>query len=518
MNTPDHDAPDSPARRKFMGAATLGVGVGAAAVAGLATTAKAEVDFPKDRSKFGGGGAEAAGSSRTEQTLFDCEVEGKLPEGLQGTFYRVGPDPQYPKPPQFENDIAFDGEGHLSMFRFHNGHVDFMSRWVKNDRWKAQHAARRSLFGYYRNRATDDPSVQTVRRGSHNTHIWMHSGKLYSLKEDSPPALIDPNTLDTLDANYTFGGQLDSETFTAHPKNDPATGEMIAFGYEARGLGSTDINVFSVGRDGKMIWSAWVKAPYCCMLHDFAVTPRHIAFLAIPMAYSPASPVHWAWDNTKQPWLGVMRRGGDGKDLRWVPGPMNMSDHTMGAWSEGERFYWDMDGADSNRFAFFPHLHDKFDAEKGRARVRRFSMDMSKRRPSRFEMEVLYPDVTGALSRQDDRYTMQPYRYGLLMSITPGKGMGWTRFDHQQRKHQTYYAGPDIALSEMVFAPRRADAPEGDGYLLGTAFYQKENRSEVLVLDTADITAGPIARVQLPYKATPQIHGNWVPAADIPAA
>jgi carotenoid cleavage dioxygenase-like enzyme len=501
-------------RREFLTQAAAGA---AATIAGAGPT-QAEVRFPKDPSKFGRGGSTLGGVNRSEQTLYDCEIEGRLPVDLDGSFFRVGPDPQYPKPSQFEDDIFFDGEGHVSLFRFKDGHVDFMSRYVKNDRWQAQHAARRSLFGYYRNRSTDDASVQQVRRGSHNTHVWVHANRLYALKEDSPPALIDPHTLQTLDANYTFGGAFTAETFTAHPKNDPETGEMFAFGYEAKGLGSTDINVISVGRDAKINWSAWVNAPYCCMLHDFAVTRRHIAFLAIPMAYSKASPVHWAWDNTRQPWLGVMRRGGDGKDIRWVPGPMNMSDHTMGSWSDGDRFFWDMDGAEGNRFPFFPHLHDRFDPVKGQARVRRFSMDLSRKSVRDFDMEVLYPDVTGALSRQDDRYNVDPYRHGFLMSNWAERGSGWTMFDHQTRTHRSYLSGPDVVLNEAVFAPRRKGAAEADGYLLGVAHRPKENRSEVLVLDTQDITAGPIARVILPGRATPQIHGNWVPADQLPPA
>jgi carotenoid cleavage dioxygenase-like enzyme len=513
MKTPrETGQPESSARRQFLAGVTSGAVI---ATTGAATAAG--VDFPKQRNKFGQGGSEAGGVSRSEQTLFDCEVEGEVPTNLNGTFYRVGPDAQYPKAKAFEDDIFFDGEGHVSKFQFRNGHVDFMSRYVRNDRWQAQHEARRSLFGYYRNRASDDASVQNVRRGSHNTHVWVHANRLYALKEDSPPALMDPQTLTTLDANYTFGDALKSETFTAHPKNDPDTGEMIAFGYEARGLGSTDINVIAVGRDGRINWSVWVNAPYCCMIHDFAVTRRHIAFLAIPMVYSKASPVHWAWDSTQRPWLGVMRRGGDGKDIRWVPGPMNMSDHTMGAWSDGDKFYWDMDGADSNRFGFFPHLHDQFDPVKGLARVRRFSMDLAKKNIRNFNMEILYADVTGALSRQDDRYTMDPYRYGFLMSNTPGKGPGWTMFDHQTRSHRTYHPGLDITLAEVVFAPRRKGAAEADGYLMGVAYFVKENRSEVLILDTQDITAGPIARVQLPNKATPQIHGNWISADQLPS-
>jgi carotenoid cleavage dioxygenase-like enzyme len=59
---------------------------------------------------------------------------------------------------------------------------------------------------------------------------------LLALKEDSPPYALDPNTLETLGL-YTFGGQLKSRTFSAHPKFDPETGEMVVFGYVFSYLG-----------------------------------------------------------------------------------------------------------------------------------------------------------------------------------------------------------------------------------------------------------------------------------------
>jgi carotenoid cleavage dioxygenase len=69
---------------------------------------------------------------RAEIDLVDCEVEGKLPSDLSGTFYRVGPDFQYP--PRLPN-IPLDGEGHIGMFRIENGHVDYKSRFVRTQRY-----------------------------------------------------------------------------------------------------------------------------------------------------------------------------------------------------------------------------------------------------------------------------------------------------------------------------------------------------------------------------------------------
>ncbi len=131
------------------------------------------------------------------------------------------------------------------MFRFKDGHVDYRTRYARTQRWKAQHAARQSLFGMYRNPTTDDPRVAGLSRGTANTQLFHHHGKLLVFKEDSPPVAMNPLTLETTDDYYTFGGKLQSKTHTAHPKIDPVTGEYVSFGYEAKGLASDDIYVFS---------------------------------------------------------------------------------------------------------------------------------------------------------------------------------------------------------------------------------------------------------------------------------
>lgn len=522
MSQNDEKTLDADRRSFLTGAAALGA---AAASLGAAGTAQAEVRFPKERGTFGAGGATVnAAVNRSENSLFDCEVDGKLPADLDGAFYRVGPDAQYPKPAGMENDIAFDGEGHVSMFRIQGGHVDYLTRWVRNDRWKAQHKARKSLYGVYRNPYTDDPSVRGLSRATQNTQVWYHNGKLLAMKEDSMPAALDPLTLETLDGNYRFDGKIQGETFTAHPKNDSHTGNLLAFGYEAKGLGSTDINVYEIDRSGKTVWQAWVKAPYCSEVHDYAVTEKHVIFLVYPLAYlgearMRAGGVHWGWDSKLDTWLGVMRRGGDGKDIQWVKGPQTMCTHTMGCWTDGNTVYVDMDGGDGNQFPFFPspNPEDKFDPVKATGRVRRFSFDTSKKSMKNFDMKVMYPEYTGALARQDDRYHTVPYRYGFLLGSGAG-GSRWIRFDHQTGKVNTFSPGPDSGLSEMCFVPRRKDAPEGDGYLVGVCARPKENRSDLLIVDAQHMEDGPIATVKLPYRATPQVHGFWVGGHELPMA
>jgi carotenoid cleavage dioxygenase-like enzyme len=77
-------------------------------------------------------------------------------------------------------------------------------------------------------------------RSTANTNTVYWHGKLLALKEDSPPYAMDPETLETIGL-CDFEGQLPSLTFTAHPKFDPESREMVCFGYEAKGDGTPDV-------------------------------------------------------------------------------------------------------------------------------------------------------------------------------------------------------------------------------------------------------------------------------------
>ncbi len=464
---------------------------------------------------------------RSEASIHDCEVEGTIPADLAGAFYRVGPDPQYPF--RYPENIAFDGEGHVGAFFFRNGHVDFKSRYPRTQRWLAQAEARRALFGMYRNPFTLDPALpEGTSAGTANTHIVVHHGKLLALKEDSPPVAMDPLTLETTDNYYLFGGDYAAPAHTAHPKIDPVTGEMIGFAYEAKGRGTEDIYLYSCDPAGKITWDAWVKAPFACMLHDFAVTQNHIGFLVIPMQVdmqrAREGGLPFSYDSNLPSYLGVMRRGGDGSDMMWLQGPPRMSTHTMGCWSEGDMFYFDMDMGESNQFPFFPNVHgEPFNPVSAGGYVARMTVDTSNREPRIYDIEYLYgQQFPGYLPRQDDRYLTLPYRYGFMPGTHPtapggpGARNSWVRFDHSTRTVQHAYAGPGMSVEEMCFVPRRPDSPEGDGYLIGMAHHGQERRSELLMFDTDGLDSDPIARVKLPWRVFGQVHGWWTPASQIP--
>lgn len=463
--------------------------------------------------------------SRVEADIYDLEVDGEIPKEINGVFYHVRPDPQYP--PKMGDDIYFNGDGMVSMFYFENGHVDFKCRYVRTDKFVLERKARRALFGYYRNPYFDDPSVKGVPRGTANTHVVYHAGKLFALKEDSPPVAMDPLTLETF-GYWDFNGKLTSETFTAHPKIDPQTGEMICFGYASKGIATPDITYYVVNAQGEIVHEVWFKAPYAALIHDFAVTRDYVIFPIVPIIASlerakEGKPT-FGWDGTKEVYLGVIPRYGEAKDVRWFKGPNLFASHVMNAFNDGPKVYVDIPVAEGNMFPFFPDVHGlPFDRSKAQSRLTRWMMDMSSSNDT-FEQQQL-TNMVGEFPRIDERYAMDHYRHGYLCvtdlsrprdesvmgSIT---GMFINCIGHidlATGKEKEFYVGPRATLQEPTFIPKSQKAGEGEGYLVALVNRYDEMRSDLILLDAQHVDEGPIATVHLPLRLRQGLHGSWVP-------
>lgn len=475
---------------------------------------------------------------RFEGDIYDCEVIGTVPPELNGAFVRVGGDWLYPS--NYRDDSPFNEDGYISMFRFKKGRVDYKGRWIRTERFQKNLAAGQQLYGYYRNPFTDDPSVRDSehpnRRTVSNTTPLAFAGKLFALKEDGLPCQINPATLDTV-GPYDFGGKWQSQTFTAHAKIDPVSGEMIAFGYEATGLASDDVFVYTIGKSGQIVHETRFKVPYVSMIHDVALTQKHIIFpvfgYVTSMERLKAEKLHWGWDSSKPTYIGILPRDGDGKDIRWFKGPERCMVHTCNARTEGNKVILEAPVADSNQFPFFPSIDGSpWNPQKARHLIRRLTFDLGSKSTSYHE-EILIPGQNIVdLIRIDQRYLSLPYQYayaGFSDTSRPfdearaGNLKGrvtnsYGRFDLRNGKIDSYFAGDSHSLQEPYFVPHAKQGPEGAGYLIGVAANFAEMRSELIIADAQNLAAGDVARVILPFRTTQQVHGIWVDESELPFA
>jgi carotenoid cleavage dioxygenase-like enzyme len=82
------------------------------------------------------------------------------------------------------------------------------------------------------------------------------------------------------------------------------------------------------------------------------------------------------------------------------------------------------------------------------------------------------------------------------------------RRDDQVTVHQL--ASSKMA-SEPVFVPRADAKSEDEGYLMSYVYDQDKNSSELIVLDAQNVSAEPIASIDLPQRVPFGFHGSWVP-------
>ena len=463
---------------------------------------------------------------RTESDLRDLEViQGQVPEDLNGVLYRCGPETQYP-PMVGGPELYFNGEGMVHMFRFSGGHVDYRNRYVRNERFLAQAAARRSLFGRYRNRVTNDPGARNVNPTTANTHIVWHAGKLFALKEDGLPIEIDPSTLET-GASWDGDGAVRARWLSAHPKIDEATGEMVTFAYQALGEGTRDVALYVVDPDGRVSGERWFEAPYPGNVHDFALAGEYAVFGFYPLITDigvlEAGGPFYQWHRDTDAHFAVVRRDGQG-EIRWFRGPACFAAHNMNAFSEGGKVHLDCDLQRTGWQMFPNHDGAPHDPAGGVSHLSRITFDLDDDATG-YRVTSLVPEGVGVgMSRSDDRYQGMPYRHGYFLYRSPGEIAGGAQqrsvahVDHETGTLQVWQPGPDSSAHEPCFVPRAADAPEGDGYLMACVNRYAEHRSDLVILDALRVDGPPVATVKLPIRVRLTFHGSWVPGDELAAA
>jgi len=270
--------------------------------------------------------------------------------------------------------------------------------------------------------------------------------------------------------------------------------------------------------------------PYVSTLHDMVLTQKYFIFPVYGYVTSlerlREGHLHWAFDKTAPTYWGIIRRDGDGSDARWFRGPTSVVMHTINAFDDGDKVIVDAPISDGNPFPFFPQLDGSpWDPVAAQHTIRRLTFDMASNSDS-YTVDILDPTNVVDLARVDDRYNSIPYRYVYSSMADPSQPFDreragnnravntYFRFDVQTREWRKYFVGDTHSLQEVTFIPRSADAPEGVGYLIGTASNFADMRTELVIVDAEEMNE--LARVYLPFRHTPQVHARWYSNTELP--
>lgn len=476
---------------------------------------------------------------RFEATVEDCiVVHGEIPSELNGGFYRNGPTWRRPSIQGCNAAFALDGMVQALVIR--DGRADFRNRWVRTPKYVAEERAGRGLFrwadgdfGDWRSWGLGDVARDAyttgVPQGTSAVNVVPFCGEILALGEQgTPPIALDPITLETKGfvgwSSKLAQGLADpvcfgDASFTAHPKWDERTGEL--YGWSYRDV-EPYLTLHWVRPDGAVRTRALWDAPYATVAHDMWLTETYVVLPFMPFhidrrRIDKGLPV-WGWDPELPVTLALIRRDDMEGPVTWVSAdfPAEYVMHTLSANEIDGRVVLDAPIFDRPPFMF----EDRF--EPGDAFVPffklstntlgRWNIDLGR---GRVESEKL-DDRPCELPKVDERYYGRRYDWGFLLGGSrAGAGMRMNRLIKRNVRtgaEQEFQVTTDkhTAVLEPTFAARSKDAPEGDGFLIVPLCHFSGGMSEFHIFDTADITQGPITRIELPFQIGWTPHGHWM--------
>ena len=124
---------------------------------------------------------------------------------------------------------------------------------------------------------------------------------------------------------------------TAHPKLDPATGELMVFDYDVL---PPYLTYSVMSADGQMVHHTDLDLPGPRLLHDLAITEHHTIFLDFPLMWDPEllakGKTQVTFRDDMPARFGVLGRHADGDTVRWFEAESCYMYHTINAWESGD--------------------------------------------------------------------------------------------------------------------------------------------------------------------------------------
>ncbi len=440
-----------------------------------------------------------------EITVADLAVTGALPPELSGRYFRNGPNPL----PGEDPGHWFMGHGMIHGIRIRDGRAGwYRNRWVRTNQ----------LAGHERFR--DGGFDRTV--GSANTSVVTHNGRIFALVESSFPYELTPE-LETV-GPCDFGGRL-TTGMTAHPKEDPATGDLHFFGY---GFLPPFLTYHRLAVTGELT-STEIAVPGPTMNHDFAITEHHAVFLDLPMTFQMgllATGMPFGFDEGYGARIGVMPFDRPG-EVTWFDVDPCYVFHVGNAHEddrgrivlESPRFtpadaiaMWSgVTGPETAAGGAAARLAEAA-AASGDAQLHRWTFDPATGTVTEERLDdrgVEFPTL-------DDRRVGRRSRY-LYTRADSGDDVAIVKYDIAAGTTTEHPLGAGVVPGEAVFVPSAApDRAEDDGWLMTLVTARGGGESRLLVLDATDVAADPVAVVHMPRPVPMGFHGNWIDDAELP--
>ncbi|AFY70034.1 Carotenoid oxygenase [Thalassoporum mexicanum PCC 7367] len=455
---------------------------------------------------------------------FACQalpiIAGQIPTGLRGSFYRNGPG----RIGRGGIPVGhwFDGDGAILAVHFDRGGAQGTYRYVQTEGYLAEQQVGKLLFANYGMVAPIpwwQRFLNTDLKNCANTSVLALPDRLLALWEGGSPYALDLKTLATIGAD-DLDATLPNIPYSAHPKQDPVTGEIFNFGITYRG--TTALNIFKSDRHGKIIQRKAIPLRGICPVHDFVLAGKYLLF-CIPPVRLDVLPV-------------LLKTKSYSESLRWQPQQGTqilvvdrnnleiVSRSQVDAWYQWHfgNGYTDRDGNimfDLVRYddlATNQYLQEVITGNPQTKAVGELWQGRLQPETGKMLTMQRVSDRICEFPRINPHQVGQPHRHVYL--AIHRRGVNTVKetfgaigsFDYASATMHEADFGAGKYVSEPVYAPD-VHNPE-QGWLLITVYDATAHQSEVWVMDAQHLdNAEPVCRLALPEVVPLAFHSTWKP-------
>ena len=460
----------------------------------------------------------------TEWKADHLEVtDGEIPADLDGVYLRNTENPLHPSLKAYH---PFDGDGMIHVVGFRDRTAFYRNRFIRTDGFLAENDAGGPLWAGL----AEPPSLAKREDGwgargrmkdASSTDVVVHRGTaLTSFYQCGDLYRVDPFLADTL-GKETWGGRFPFDWgVSAHPKVDPATGELLFFNYSKQ---VPYMHYGVVDEHGDLTRYVDIPLPGPRLPHDMAYTPNFAILNDFPLFWDAEllkRDVHAPrFHNDIPSRFGVIPRRGTTADIRWFEAEPTYVLHFVNAYEDGDQIV--LDGF----FQSDPAPIDNGVGDKWQRAFRFLALDRMQTRLHRWRLDL----VSGAVAEEplseritefgmiNPGYAGRKYRYAYAATGMPSWFLfdGLVKHDLQTGAEERFDFGEGVYGSETAMAPRVGSTGEDDGYLVTLTTDMNADASYCVVFDAARVTDGPVCKLKLPERICSGTHSAWAAGSDL---
>src|SRR3546814_306042 len=237
-----------------------------------------------------------------EVTSYELDVVGEMLPELEGRYLRNGPNLVGPVDPASYH--WFTGDAMVHGLRLRDGGADwYRARYVRS-------TAVSETLG-------EEPAPGDRHAGmdTANTNVVGFGGSTFALVEAGARPVELSYELDTV-MHSDLGGTLPNG-YTAHPKVDPATGDLHAVAYH---WAIPHLQYIVIGADGLVRQVEPIEVADGPMVHDCSITERWLVVYDLPVTFDLDAAMSgrrfpYGWNDAHQARIGLVPLGGRGHEI-----------------------------------------------------------------------------------------------------------------------------------------------------------------------------------------------------------